>query len=60
MQTELKCETCGGTIETNYVGRPRTRFCCPSCKWKWFQKERREAIEFYRASQRSNSVGDAA
>jgi hypothetical protein len=54
---ELKCETCGEPIEPNYYGRPRTRFCCQRCKWQWFQEERREAIQLYRAVTRP---GDAA
>lgn len=42
------CENCGKPIVVAYMDRQR--FCCRACSDQWFQEERRQAVEWFRAS----------
>lgn len=42
-----ECENCGIPV-IPYMSRQR--FCCRACSDEWFQAERRQAIEWFRAA----------
>jgi hypothetical protein len=41
------CERCGKPM---LPIMSRQRFCCRSCSDEWFQAERRQAVEWFRAT----------
>ncbi len=43
----MKCENCGGEM-IPYASDQR--FCCRACSDEWFQEERRQAVEWFRAA----------
>ena len=42
----LRCENCQGPMTPYHLDQ---RFCCRGCSDAWFQEERRQAVEWFRA-----------
>ena len=49
METKPVCKNCGGPISPVRFGRIPTRFCSRQCSDEWYQLERRQAVELFRA-----------
>jgi hypothetical protein len=51
------CENCGKPV---IAYTDRQRFCCRSCSDEWFQAERRQGVEWFRAAGMTVQRGTAA
>ena len=48
MPEDRSCENCGRPV--NPLRHAAQRFCCRACSDEWFAAERRQAVEWFRAS----------